>query len=83
MRMMSNKTVGNSLAAGSMASTARVNRMILAAGKLSEPARTLFDRLFIRGEKGEAVRKALDMNEAEFDQHHQAMLHTLMIATSR
>lgn len=59
----------------------RVRRMLLAAGRLSEPSRTLFDRLFLVGEKETAVRNSMGLTEQEFDRQHENMLRALMSAT--
>jgi hypothetical protein len=61
--------------------SSRVRRLLLAAGVLAEPSRTLFDRMFLRGEKAAVVRSSLGLSEQEFGMQHTNMLRALMSAT--
>lgn len=63
------------------ASDSRARRMMLAAQKLAEPSRSLYDRLFIKGEPDEVVQKALNMTRHEFNGQRTSMLRALMSAS--
>ena len=55
-------------------------RLLAASTKLAEPARSVFDRLFIRGHDEESVRIDLNLSSEAFSQAKSSALRTLMIA---
>lgn len=69
------------VAIAAKASQSVTHRMILASQKLSEPARALFDRVYLRGEAETNVKAAMGLTDAEFDTHNSNMLRALMIAS--
>lgn len=60
-----------------------VRNLTMAAQKLSEPASTLFERLYLRGEDEGSVRTSLRMTSAEFEAQRSTMLRSLMTATTQ
>lgn len=55
-------------------------RLLAASSRLSEPSKSIFDRLFIRGESEEAVCRELNLSFEAFAQIRSSTLRTLMIA---
>jgi hypothetical protein len=65
----------------SVAVASHATRMMLASQRLGQPAKTLFDRLFIKGESAASVQNDMGLTAAEFAQHNSSMLRTLMTAS--
>ena len=80
-----NDRLGLSLAIGQAGMTpvvvgSRARRMMLASQKLVEPSRSLYDRLFLKGEAADTVRLCLNMTPVEFNDQRAVMLRALMTA---
>ncbi|WP_371436294.1 hypothetical protein [Polaromonas sp.] len=56
--------------------------MLLAAGKLSEPNRILYERLFIKGEPESDVCREMKLSELELKSRKTGLLRALMAATT-
>ena len=61
-------------------SSSYATRLLAASSRLSEPAKSAFDRLFIRGDSEEAVCRDLRLSADAFAQLRSSTLRTLMIA---
>jgi len=59
----------------------RVRRWLLSSQKLTEPGKTIFDRVFVNGEKEAVVAQELKLSQGQFEQERQQMLRSLMAAT--
>lgn len=64
----------------SVVAGSRARLMMLASQKLVEPSRSLYDRLFIKGEAADTVRLYLNMTPVEFNDQRAIMLRALMTA---
>jgi hypothetical protein len=56
-------------------------RMILASMRLGQPAKSLFERLFLKGESAEVVQSDMGLTPDEFAQQNSSMLRSLMTAS--
>lgn len=59
-----------------------IRNMQLAAARLAAPSKLLFERLYLRGENDEVVRRDMNIPVADFKNQKSALLRTLMIATT-
>lgn len=58
-----------------------VTRLLAASSLLQEPAKSLFERVFLRGDNEEVVRRELRLSADAFAQVRSSMLRTLMAAS--
>lgn len=58
-----------------------VTRLLAASSLLQEPAKSLFERVFLRGDNEEVVRHELRLSADAFAQVRSSMLRTLMAAS--
>lgn len=72
--------VANPSGGGALPSTAYVTRLLAASSRLSEPGRSLFDRVFLKGESEAAVMAEMSLTQADFNQVRTNVLRSLMIA---
>lgn len=61
-------------------STAYATRLLAASSRLSEPGRSIFDRIFIKGDSEAMVQRDLDLSADAFAKTKASVLRTLMIA---
>jgi hypothetical protein len=60
--------------------TSYATRLLAASGRLTEPSKTVFERLYIRGQQEDVVCHDLCLSSDEFAQIKSSVLRTLMIA---
>ena len=56
-------------------------RLLAASPRLSEPGKTIFQRIFIQGEPEEVVRASLQLSSCDFSLARRGMLTALMKAS--
>lgn len=59
----------------------KIQGMMLASQRLPATSRSLFDKVFLRGEAPAAVCQDLGMTPVQFEQQRAAILRSLMMAT--
>ncbi|MBY0464034.1 MAG: hypothetical protein K2W33_03735 [Burkholderiales bacterium] len=68
------------MSASTLPTASYATRLLAASSRLSEPGRSLFERLFIRGESEEVICRELNLSADSFNQVRSSTLRTLMIA---
>ncbi len=68
--------------AGALPTRQLAHNMLLAAGKLTATNRSLFDRLFLRGEAEGSIASELKVTATELQSRKTSLLRALIAATS-